>query len=684
METNNKITNKYNLSIDTLKVLSTIVIIIYNLDIEILGYKILKGGYLAVDIFFFLTGFLITNKVFKNLDNPNFYLIDYIKTKLSKIFFKIIIVIFFVIPLTWFLLLPDNFLDFSYSILSSISMISNIYFHYSGNHYGIFETTLKPLMHIWSISLTQQFILFYPFFLFLILSFFKKISLNLLIIIFLFSLFFSNWASYTHPSFNFYMPPSRIWEFLLGGLLSIFILREYLNIRNSKINILFILLGYLFLFTSLFFFDELWFHPSFYTLIPITGVLLIIFYNQNNFFLNKILNYSFFKTIRKCYFFLFIWHFPLISLLKLLELNYFLFKVLLLIIVFILSVYSQKIFEKLNLIEFNDKKIFYFVMTPFVILLFVSVSLIKNNDNLLKFRLDKKFQERLSDGGILSDSTGRCDNRIKEWCNFNKTGKKKVFILGDSHPEAFMRDLKKRLIQSNYEFTTMTYGACIYLKEFSRVKIKRNNIIDSGCDKTYQKEIREKLLQNKNSIVIYTGRFSLYTTGEYFDNLEGGKEENYKWNYRFKNDDNISIEDGIKETINELLENQNYVILLYPIPEVGWHVPRKLLAQTISNKIFKRNYDIEKEDSLLTTNYEVYKKRHYKIFKVLDGLEHKNLFRLYPHKIFCNSVVKNRCITTLEDKILYSDDEHVSTYGAQMINHLILTKINEIEVISKK
>ena len=318
-------------------------------------------------------------------------------------------------------------------------------------------------------------------------------------------------------------------------------------------------------------------------------------------------------------------------------------------------------------------------MSPFIFLLFISVSLIKNNEGLVKLRLDKIFQERLSDGGILSDSKGRCDNRTKEWCNFNKAGKKKVFILGDSHPEAFILDLKKKLILSNYELTTMTYGACIYLKEFNRVKIKRNNVIDSGCDKTYQNEIRKKLLQNKNSIILYSGRLSLYTTGKYFDNLEGGKDENYKWNYKFKNEDNLSIEDGIKETINELLENQNYVILLYPIPEVGWHVPRKLLAKTISRKLLKKNYNIESIDNLLTTNYEVFKKRHRKIFKVLDGLEHKNLFKIYPHKIFCNSIIENRCITSLNGKILYSDDVHVSIYGSQMINDLILNEIKKID-----
>ena len=123
--------------------------------------------------------------------------------------------------------------------------------------------------------------------------------------------------------------------------------------------------------------------------------------------------------------------------------------------------------------------------------------------------------------------------------------------------------------------------------------------------------------------------------------------------------------------------SNNIIILIYPIPEVGWNVRQKLINSSPKKFSFSKDYYIPKE--WITTSYEVYKKRAKSSFEVLDAINGDNVYRVYPHKLFCNTKIKNRCITHDDKKIFYSDDNHPSLIGAQMINDLILNKIQKIK-----
>ena len=81
----------------------------------------------------------------------------------------------------------------------------------------------------------------------------------------------------------------------------------------------------------------------------------------------------------------------------------------------------------------------------------------------------------------------------------------------------------------------------------------------------------------------------------------------------------------------------------------------------------------------MTTSYEVYKKRTASTFDLLDSIKGQNIFRVYPHKLFCNTLINNRCITHDEHRVFYFDDNHLSNEGAKLLNNLILTEINKID-----
>jgi hypothetical protein len=151
---------------------------------------------------------------------------------------------------------------------------------------------------------------------------------------------------------------------------------------------------------------------------------------------------------------------------------------------------------------------------------------------------------------------------------------------------------------------------------------------------------------------------------------EALKEENLIAPMSMKN--NLKIEEGFKESIEELSKNGVNVILIYPIPEAGWNIPSKVLNKFFvkKNKIVNNNY--------VTTSYQVYKNRNKSSFDLLDSIKGKNIHRIYPNEIFCDSLIKKRCITHNDKDIFYSDHNHLSYIGSIMINDLIMEKLKKI------
>ena len=153
----------------------------------------------------------------------------------------------------YFILLPNQFIYFLKSAFSSIFLFSNLFFHYTGESYGQSILTTIPLLHTWSLSLEEQFYIFYPAFLILLFKYGKnKINISLIILL-LISILFSLSINKNHGSFNFYMLPSRGWEFIVGGLLAINEGKKTYNFNNNIKNFLSFLGFFLILYSFIFF-----------------------------------------------------------------------------------------------------------------------------------------------------------------------------------------------------------------------------------------------------------------------------------------------------------------------------------------------------------------------------------------------------------------------------------------------
>jgi hypothetical protein len=416
-------------------------------------------------------------------------------------------------------------------------------------------------------------------------------------------------------------------------------------------------------------------HPSFYTLSPVIGVCLIIWFSNKDELIAKILSTKLFVAIGLISYSLYLWHYPIFAFARITEFaSGGLFKIVLLfIIILILSIISYYLIERpARNRNIKFKYIIIFIIILIFFLIISSLNIIYKKG--YKSRLPEVFNKDLSDEEtwhLLKNSDGAICHAHPEGCKFNTSSNKKIYLIGDSHMSSLSFDLKDRVVKNNYQFIVFTMGGCIYYPGFNLVEIKTLKI-NQTCSDNYFDKLKQILLNDKNSIIIFGGRHPFYLTKEKFDNEEGAIEpENWFDVYNYISVSKyINIGDSFQNEVLELANN-NKIILIYPIPEVGWHVPRKLL-NSISINFSLKNY--------ISTSYEVYKNRNRSSFETLDSIKSDNIHRVYPHTLFCNTIIKYRCIANDNKNIFYSDDDHPSLKGVEMINDLIIKEIKKIEI----
>ena len=135
----------------------------------------LPGGFLGVDIFFVISGYLITSLILKELKLTNkFSFSNFYERRVRRIIPALLGMIILSTFISYITLLPDSFVDFSKSLISSIFSVSNFYFYYTGNLYGAESSLLKPLLHTWSLSVEEQYYILFPIVLLITYKFFRK------------------------------------------------------------------------------------------------------------------------------------------------------------------------------------------------------------------------------------------------------------------------------------------------------------------------------------------------------------------------------------------------------------------------------------------------------------------------------------------------------------------------------
>ena len=404
------------------------------------------------------------------------------------------------------------------------------------------------------------------------------------------------------------------------------------------------------------------FLPSLYTLPSIIGVCLIIWFSKTDVTSTKVFSNKLMVQVGLISYSLYLWHYPIFVFFKEVNIIY------LIIITFIFSLASYNFvetpFRKKNLYSsfFNIKTL---VFSSILILSVNSYAIYKNG-----FYSEARYPKIIDD--IVSRDFKVNAKQVAK-VSVNDPKKNNIYISGDSHMNIVYNTLAEHPIIEEYNLHKLNNRGCYYIYGFDKTQ-KYSGKVEDYCNQKTQKDRKKEFLSKKNSIVIIGGRLPMYLSGKRYDNLEGGREER-EW-HTFKNDSNEDISEGVKKSILDLLNNNLKVILVYPVPPVGWFVPKKILDTYIWNK---DNFENFLSLNPITTSYDIYMQYSKKSFETLDQIKHPNLYRVFPHKLLCNNQIKNRCVTHDDENIFYTDNNHLSKTAGIKVRNLIIKRINEIE-----
>ncbi len=662
---------EYRREIDGLRALAVIPVILFHA-----GFQSFSGGFVGVDVFFVISGYLITSIILAEKQAGTFTIVNFYERRARRILPALFVVLFACLPFAWFWLLPEHMKHFSRSLVAVTAYASNILFFLES---GYFETAaeLKPLLHTWSLAVEEQYYVLFPIFLTLAWGMGKRWILAILALVAFCSLAFAEWGSHTNAAFTFFLLPTRGWELLIGAFIAFYFTKQDRVFFSQPVSETVSLLGLILVTYAIFAFDKQTPFPGLYALVPTLGVALIILFATQQTYVGKLLGNKVLVGLGLISYSAYLWHQPLFVFArhrsieepsKLLLLG---LAVVALVLAYITWKFVETPFR--NRKTYTRKQIFLYGFVGSV--LFATLGLIGHFTKGFPGRFSNEVIQTASPPAFFTDQTTDCHrsgNRympISASCVLGDSNHVVGALIGDSHANAISTELGRDAKKAGLGLFQLTFNGCPSVQGVYRVDM-------AADDKCY--EFNEKsytYLKNNDAIqyVVIASFWTRYLKTSAFSNGEGTTLlhtfdllDSVNNGVRERNQEETRVEKLKKkyiESILSLLNTGKKVILVYPVPETGWRTPDFLVKQ----KMFHAA-DIKR-----STSYALFKERNKDAIDALDAIgEHDNLIRVYPDKILCNTYLSNRCVFELNGKPLYFDDNHLSNAGASLVNSEII------------
>lgn len=300
---------KYRSEIDGLRARAVVPVILFHA-----GFSFFSGGFVGVDVFFVISGYLITTIIISDMEQAKFSLLEFYQRRARRILPALFFVVICCIPLAFFLLLPSGIKEFSKSLVAVATFSSNILFWRES---GYFDTAaeLKPLLHTWSLAVEEQFYILFPLFLMLAWRFGKQAIIWILVVSFIISLATAHWGAYNKPVATFYLLPTRAWELLIGAFAALYLSKR--SIRTPKwLNNTLSVVGFAAILFSVIVFDNTTPFPSLYALAPTVGTVLIILFAMRGTMVHTLLSLRALVGVGLISYSLYLWHQPVFAFLR--------------------------------------------------------------------------------------------------------------------------------------------------------------------------------------------------------------------------------------------------------------------------------------------------------------------------------------------------------------------------------
>jgi peptidoglycan/LPS O-acetylase OafA/YrhL len=299
---------QYRREIDGLRALAVVPVILFHA-----GFAVFSGGFVGVDVFFVISGYLITSIIISEQRQGTFTLAGFYERRARRILPALFLVLACTLPFAWMWLLPAEMKSFSESLVAVSAFASNIFFWRTSGYFDS-AAELKPLLHTWSLAVEEQYYVFFPLLLMLLAHVSRRWLAGLLAAAALASLALAQLRVVVSPAATFYLLPTRGWELLIGALIALFLSRGKLAPRPRWVDELLAGAGLLLIAVAIFAFDRQTPFPSVYTLVPTVGAGLIILFAQPATGVGKLLGSRGFVGIGLISYSAYLWHQPILAL----------------------------------------------------------------------------------------------------------------------------------------------------------------------------------------------------------------------------------------------------------------------------------------------------------------------------------------------------------------------------------
>ena len=457
----------FRYDINGLRAYAVILVVLFHFGI--IGFA---AGFIGVDIFFVISGFLMTSIVIKSLDKGNFSLLKFYLARGIRIVPALFVVSTIVLILGWFLVLPTDYKALAKHTLSSINFFSNIVYWRESGYFDT-DSHNKALLHTWSLSVEWQFYLVFP----IIVALLYKIkkSRNFLLTFFILgtiiSLILSIIITAKNPSAGFFLLPTRAWEMLAGGLI-FFIPKEKVPYKKPLEFIGFFLIAIsCYIFST----DTLW--PSYNAILPVLGAFLILLAHQQNSIFTK---GSVFQWLGNNSYSIYLWHWPIVFFLHYFYKNDdYIFITAGIILSIILGWLSYTYIEnptRKKLSNLSIVKAYFLWFLSISILSLISIMIFKFDGVKNRFSNEiNNISNTINDINPRRDEClGKQDDSQLKKCTYGD-GPLSLIVVGDSHASAMLNGVINAL-PNNTSLISFTISGCPTVKN-----LKKTNMPEYSC-----------------------------------------------------------------------------------------------------------------------------------------------------------------------------------------------------------
>lgn len=634
---------RYSEDIDALRGVAVLLVVIYHAF-----PSLIPGGFIGVDVFFVISGYLITSIMLLSMQDNKFSLQEFYARRIRRLFPALITVLLFSLIVGWLVLFPDEYAQLGSHVSKSVVFWLNFTLIDEVGYFDV-ESHYKPLLHFWTLSIEEQYYLIWPLILLLFLKF-NKHPLYLFGFIFVASLLANLYFAADYTQETYYHTLTRFWQLSAGSLLAMMLLNK--EVRSNK---LYLLGGVVVIAFSAVVINSEMAYPGYWAILPVVGASLVILSNGN------LPTYLGLSKLGLISYPLYLWHWVLIS---------FLYVYLgrqpgvyaLLIAIALSLVFSFLTYKYIEKLRYRKKSTSYLI-TALIAIGLVGVYIEKEKGLVDRVSIDyvselaSQFKRTPAKDDICVKDTSEIlgEKQLFDYCRAESLQKDKLLaIIGDSHAHALFPGMADIAKQHGFGALLLANSSCPPLVGFMW---GRNPSEEQLC-KTKIDQILSVLAKNSliEKVIVVT-RGPVYIHGEVdgvFSTESIGKSLK---TIKLDKQTYQTYFNGYRATLDriEAMKNIKQVFYMLENPELDF----------LPKEVIPRPYDVFGISSNRNTmDREFYLKRMGEYRSSVDSVEYSKLSILDPINTLCDT---KKCISYKDGHFLYADDDHFSVYGSQYI-----------------